>query len=92
MTTPQIPSLDDIPVAVREELALFLDSQRDAIASIGSPVTNAISYLESFVLDGGKRIRPLYAWAGFIGAHGLEGTESPQAMLRAASSLEFIQA
>ena len=92
VTTPQIPSLDEIPAAVREELALFLDRQRDAIASIGAPVTNAISYLESFVLDGGKRIRPLYAWAGFIGARGLEGTESPQAMLRAATSLEFIQA
>lgn len=92
VTEPKIPSLDDIPAAVRAELAFFLDGQRDSIAAIGQPVTNAISYLESFVLDGGKRIRPLYAWAGFVGARGLEGTESPEAMLRAASSLEFIQA
>ena len=92
VTEPKIPSLDDIPGAVRDELAQFLAGQRSAIAAIGQPVTNAISYLESFVLDGGKRIRPLYAWAGFVGARGLEGPESPDAMLRAASSLEFIQA
>ena len=63
------------------------------MAAIGGPVTEAVAHLESFVLGGGKRIRPLYAWAGFVGGGGLErGTEDPAAMLRAAASLEFIQA
>lgn len=45
------------------------------------------------MLGGGKRIRPLYAWAGFIGAGGLQNsTEEPEAVLEAVSSLEFIQA
>ena len=85
-----IPELADIPGAVREELAIFLDQRRDHVAEIGAPVSTAMSLLESFILDGGKRIRPIYAWAGYLAAG--RGSESPEAMLRAASSLEFIQA
>ena len=53
-----IPELADIPGAVREELATFLDQRREQVAEIGAPVTKAVSFLESFVLDGGKRVRP----------------------------------
>ena len=85
-----IPELAEIPGAVREELAAFLDQRRGQVAEIGSPVTKAVSFLESFVLDGGKRVRPTYAWAGYLAAGC--GEEDPAAMLRAAASLEFIQA
>ncbi|MDK4331579.1 polyprenyl synthetase family protein [Corynebacterium accolens] len=85
-----IPELADIPGAVREKLAIFLDQRREHVAEIGAPVSTAMSFLESFVLDGGKRVRPMYAWAGYLAAG--RGSESPEAMLRAASSLEFIQA
>ncbi|MGV3072040.1 polyprenyl synthetase family protein [Corynebacterium phoceense] len=82
-----------MPGDVRGALDAFLASRHSDIAAIGQPVVDAVSYLESFVLDGGKRIRPLYAWAGFVGAGGLDkAEEAPAAMLRAASSLEFIQA
>lgn len=87
------PSFESIPGDVRGALDAFLASRHSDIAAIGQPVVDAVSYLESFVLDGGKRIRPLYAWAGFVGAGGLDkAEEAPAAMLRAASSLEFIQA
>lgn len=87
------PSFESIPDDVRGALDAFLTSRRSDIAVIGQPVVDAVSFLESFVLDGGKRIRPLYAWAGFVGAGGLDkAEEDPAAMLRAASSLEFIQA
>jgi geranylgeranyl diphosphate synthase type I len=86
-------TLDQVPDAVREELTRFIDDRRRQVAAIGGPVTEAVAHLESFVLGGGKRIRPLYAWAGFVGGGGLErGAEDPAAMLRAAASLEFIQA
>lgn len=92
MNTFTPPTLDEIPGAVRDQLETFLLARREVVAGIGKPVSEAVSYLESFVLDGGKRIRPLFAWAGFIGAGGLEkAEESPEAVLRAASSLEFIQ-
>lgn len=87
------PSFESVPDDVRGALDAFLTSRRSDIAAIGQPVVDAVSFLESFVLDGGKRIRPLYAWAGFVGAGGLDkAEEDPAAMLRAASSLEFIQA
>lgn len=92
MTNPQIPTLDQIPDAARAELARFIEERRSQVAAIGGPVTEAVSHLESFVLGGGKRIRPLYAWAGFVGGGGLETDEDPAAVLRAAASLEFIQA
>ena len=85
-----IPELAEIPGAVREEIATFLDQRREQVAEIGAPVTKAVSFLESFVLDGGKRVRPTYAWAGYLAAG--RGEEDPAAMLRAAASLEFIQA
>lgn len=85
-------SIDDIPDAARIVLAEFIDSRREQIATIGAPVTVAMQHLEDFVLGGGKRIRPLYGWAGFVGADGLAGDEDPNAVLRAVASLEFIQA
>ncbi|WP_425321638.1 polyprenyl synthetase family protein [Corynebacterium lizhenjunii] len=88
-----LPTFAQLPSAVRSQLELFMQARRADIAAIGAPVSDAVGYLESFVLGGGKRIRPLYAWAGFLGGGGLErGEEDPAAMLRAASSLEFIQA
>ena len=91
MSTPL--TLDQVPGAVRDELRRFIEDRTAQVAEIGGPVTEAVSHLSSFVLDGGKRIRPLYAWAGFVGGGGLDrGGEDPAAMLRAAASLEFIQA
>ncbi|WP_448856284.1 polyprenyl synthetase family protein [Corynebacterium camporealensis] len=92
MTFPNVPSLADVPSTTQELLSEFLEARRPQVAEIGQPVTQATQFLEDFVLGGGKRIRPLYAWAGFIGADGLDGDEDPQAVLRAAASLEFIQA
>ncbi|APT82290.1 polyprenyl synthetase family protein [Corynebacterium ammoniagenes] len=86
----QLP-IAEVPKHVRAELADFLKEREPQIAQIGRPVTNAIEHLERFILGGGKRIRPLYVWAGFVAADGLLGDEDPQAVLRAASSLEFIQ-
>lgn len=91
-TAHHIPDIHQLPDAVRSVLAEFLEGRREKVANIGEPVSRAVSYLEDFVLGGGKRIRPLYAWAGFLGAGGLNGPEDPQAVLRAISSLEFIQA
>lgn len=85
-------ALNDIPAAVRSTLEEYIASRWDELDSIGKPVTEAATYLRDFVLNGGKRIRPLYGWAGFVGAGGLDGDEDPQAVLKAVSALEFIQA
>ncbi|ALC06355.1 geranylgeranyl pyrophosphate synthase [Corynebacterium deserti GIMN1.010] len=85
--------LDKIPDVVRDRLVAFLDAKSSTIAEIGEPVTDAVSHLRSFVLNGGKRIRPLYVWAGFLAAQGESTSEEKvEAVLDAAASLEFIQA
>lgn len=85
--------LNRIPTVVHDRLSKFLDSKEGDIAAIGTPVSEAVAYLRAFVLNGGKRIRPLYTWAGFVAAGGLENnTEKLEAVLEAAASLEFIQA
>ena len=92
-STPDLPDLSRIPEAVQRELELFFAQRRSDIAALGDPAVHAVGHLERFVLGGGKRIRPLYGWAGFIGGGGLTaGQEDPQAVLTAVSSLEFIQA
>lgn len=39
-----IPELAEIPGAVREEIATFLDQRREQVAEIGAPVTKAVSF------------------------------------------------
>lgn len=86
-------TLERFPELCRQQLTEFFASRRPGIAEIGAPVVRAASYLESFALGGGKRIRPLYAWAGFVGSGGPERVkEEEKAVLRAVSSLELIQA
>ncbi|WP_370513879.1 polyprenyl synthetase family protein [Corynebacterium sp. zg331] len=82
----------DIPAVAHEILTGYLDSRLTEVKAIGAPVAEAAASLRDFVLGGGKRIRPLYGWAGFLGAHGLDSGEDPSAVLRAVSSLELIQA
>ncbi|MCP1386729.1 polyprenyl synthetase family protein [Corynebacterium sp. TA-R-1] len=82
-----------MPAAVATHLEAFFADRAVAISALGAPVEEAVGHLRHFVLGGGKRIRPLYGWAGFVGGGGVErGTEDPTAVLRAVSSLEFIQA
>lgn len=86
-------SISEIPAAVEEELKRFLDDESPAVEKIGGPVAGSVEHLRNFVLGGGKRIRPTYGWVGFTGVEGPGRTEEdPAAVLRAVSSLEFIQA
>lgn len=84
--------LKDVPAQVEQHLEAFFNERAAAVETIGEPVAQAVSHLRSFVLGGGKRVRPTYGWAGFVGAGGLDGAEDPEAVLRAVSSLELIQA
>lgn len=91
-SNPHLLTAETMPDAVHSVLQEYLDSRAADVAAIGAPVVEAVDYLRSFVLDGGKRVRPTYGWAGFVGAGGLDGDEDPLAVLRAVSALEFIQA
>lgn len=45
--------------AVKEELALYLAQQRDYLTGIASEMVPVCDALEDYLLEGGKRLRPL---------------------------------
>jgi len=80
------------PTAIRQliesELAIFLGAQKKYLESIGSELVPAADALSAFLLDSGKRLRPLFAYFGFAGAGGAHNQE----VIRACASLELLQA
>lgn len=90
-TAPDLfTDFDTLPSRVETVLREFFQPQKLVAQEIGDPVTWGVELLESYVLGGGKRIRPTFAWAGYLAAGG--GVEDPAAVLKAISSLELIQA
>jgi geranylgeranyl diphosphate synthase, type I len=79
-------------LAVREqiqgELTSYLTLQREYLSGIGSELIPVCDALESFLLEGGKRLRPLFAFAGFAAT----GKNVTPADIRAFTSLELLQA
>lgn len=94
--------LSAVPDAVNHCLTRYFEDSAQEFAAIGPEFGQAITYLKDFVLLGGKRVRPMFAWAGVRA--GLEGgggslsvplsdaTSQPAPLLTAVSALEFIQA
>jgi geranylgeranyl diphosphate synthase type I len=84
----------DLALSVRleEVLAGFLDVRRAAAEDIDPAFGAAADELRAFVLGGGKRIRPTFAWWGWRGAGGDPDDPEVPAVLRAIAALELIQA
>jgi geranylgeranyl diphosphate synthase, type I len=79
----------DLPTAVTTDLADYLAERRDACVEIAEEYAGAVDDLTRFVLAGGKRLRPTFAWWGWRAAGGVD---APAGVLRAVSALELIQA
>ncbi|MFB9902481.1 polyprenyl synthetase family protein [Allokutzneria oryzae] len=78
---------------VEHELRVYLGRQRTVAADIDEAFANAVTALSDFVLTGGKRIRPIFAWWGWRAAGGdPDDLDTVVPVLRAVSSLELIQA
>lgn len=94
---PAYLPLCEVPDAVNSELAGFFRARHAEFDDIDPVVSDAIGALETFVTGGGKRLRPLFAWAGLRaaldgGGGSVDPATYPDDLLRAVSSLEFIQA
>jgi geranylgeranyl diphosphate synthase type I len=74
--------------AVKDELTQYLAEQRDYLTSIASELVPVCDALEDYLLEGGKRLRPLFAYAGFLSA----GQVPERNEIRAMASLELLQA
>ncbi|NMH99457.1 polyprenyl synthetase family protein [Pseudonocardia acidicola] len=86
------PDDDRLPARVEETLASYLDRRRADATAIDPAFGEATGALTAFVLGGGKRIRPTFAWWGWRGAGGDPENETAPAVLRAISALELLQA
>ena len=79
---------DDLRGRVHKSLAAFLSGQSsrlDAVSDDLGPVQDALA---AFLLDGGKRLRPAFAYWGYRGA----GGDDTDAVITAVSCLELLQA
>jgi geranylgeranyl diphosphate synthase type I len=88
VSSESIATLASVRSAVEEELASFLDFESGYLNSISADLFPVSDALTSFVLDSGKRLRPLFAYAGFAAAGG--SIEKP--IVRAMAALELLQA
>ena len=89
----QTQSLDDTLVpAVQDALSGYLTTRRSELTGLEPSFGPAVDALADFVLSGGKRIRPTFAWWGWRGAGGDADGPEARAVVHAISSLELIQA
>ena len=74
----------DLRVRVRAALASFLDRQTDVLAEVSDDLTPVATALRDFLLDGGKRLRPAFAYWGWRGTGAADSDE----VVAAVASLE----
>ena len=72
--------------AINASLAEFFERESQYLREIGSELEPVADALGHFLLDSGKRLRPLFATIGFLGA----GGELSPEILKATSSLELV--
>lgn len=86
----------EVPSAVTRTLTEFFDARAGFVDDIDEEFSRVVASLRAFTLEGGKRVRPAFAWAGWLGAGGDSGRFAPAedhaAVFRAVCALEFIQA
>ena len=83
-----LEQLKSLRQQVEAELQDFLTAQSNYFTSIAPELKPAAGSLSAFVINGGKRFRPLFAAVGAMGA----GSDLPQSEIRAFASLELLQA
>ena len=82
--------LDRVDLRKRVDAALteFLGHQRTRCSSVDESLLPVVDAIGAFVLGGGKRLRPAFAYWGYRGAGGLDSDE----VIAAVAALELVQA
>lgn len=83
------PSAVELAAAVTEQLRDYLQERRRDAAYIGADYAVLTEAVEEFVLRGGKRLRPAFAYWGW---RAVAGTEPEAHVLRLFSALELLHA
>lgn len=80
---------------IQARLTEFFDAVAPTVAAISPVVTAGADHLRAFVLNGGKRVRPTFAWAGWQCAVQTTDTQvSPDSrdVVTLGAALELVQA
>ncbi|WP_433714718.1 polyprenyl synthetase family protein [Nocardia sp. CA-084685] len=86
------PGTPGFVAAVEDALKAFFQTRRPIVEPLGPVFIQAADALELFVLRGGKRTRPAFAWTGWLGAGGDPTGPHAAAVLNACAALELVQA
>jgi geranylgeranyl diphosphate synthase type I len=78
--------LKEIRNSINQELLNFVAGENKYLNEIGSELAPVATAMERFLLDSGKRLRPLFAYLGFLGT----GSKPSIEILRACASLELV--
>jgi len=81
---------DDLRERIGVELTAFLAERAAELGEISADLDPVASTIRDFVLDGGKRLRPAFAYWGWRGAGG--SAASDEAVVRAVAALELVHA
>ena len=88
--SPAAAELDRLRTAVSTALTEFLDRQRETLAAMDPSLVPVADEVRALA-EGGKRLRPAFAYWGWRGASNGTG-EDDAAVLRAVAALEFVHA
>ncbi|MCV7303324.1 polyprenyl synthetase family protein [Mycobacterium barrassiae] len=86
------PSAVELTKAVTEQLRDYLAERRSACAYMGTEYGELTAALEEFVLRGGKRVRPAFAYWGWRAVVDKPSEQAEQQAIRLFSALELLHA
>ncbi|MGW1771853.1 polyprenyl synthetase family protein [Streptomyces sp. NPDC002104] len=78
--------------AIDAVIGEFFGQRRTEADALGQDFAAVVDELENYVLRGGKRVRPVFAWLGWIGAGGDQDGPDAAAVLTACAGLELLHA
>ncbi|GAA1462258.1 polyprenyl synthetase family protein [Williamsia maris] len=85
-------SVQGVPAAAETVLRQMFDVHRATTARISPVVATLVDQLAAFTLNGGKRVRPTFAWSGYRCAGGGTDEAIARQALTVCTALELIQA
>jgi geranylgeranyl diphosphate synthase, type I len=83
--------LDRLRTAVSATLSEFLDGQRETLAAMDPSLVPVADEVRALA-EGGKRLRPAFAYWGWRGARDPAAAEDEASVLSAVAALEFVHA
>ncbi len=86
------PSAVELAKAVTEQLRAYLAERRSECAYMGADYGELTAALEEFVLRGGKRLRPAFAYWGWRAVADSPDDRDEEQALRLFSALELLHA